>query len=316
MLTSVDPRSSTTSFTYNFAGRLSTVTRPDSTTEQYTALQFVSLCDTSQCTQRGTPGTAVLSAQAVADYTDPRSNVWNYFMDWNGFGLVTQMADPLGQSAPAGHMSVYHRDSNGLAIQTTDRVDRNTVFEYDSKANVTRITWPDGNTQLFEFNSNSQMTKKTDELGKLTTFTYDGEGNLTQIKESDPDGGGPLSSPITTFTYTADGFVETILDARNNTTTFSYDSRDRNTQITHPDGNKVTFTYTSASNVETRKDERGNVMTFTFDSMNRLLTTQDELSNLTTGSYDTAGNITQITRPIPTVADRSPPPSRPSRTIP
>jgi YD repeat-containing protein len=91
ILTSVDALSNTTSFTYNFAGRVSTVTRPDSTTEQYTALQFLSLCDTSQCTQ-STPGTAVLAAQAVSDYTDPRSNVWNYFMDWNGFGLVTHLA--------------------------------------------------------------------------------------------------------------------------------------------------------------------------------------------------------------------------------
>src|SRR5262245_60946205 len=52
------------------------VTRPDSTTEQYTGLQVVSLCDTRQCTQ-ASPGTAVLAvaAEAVADYTDPRRRV-------------------------------------------------------------------------------------------------------------------------------------------------------------------------------------------------------------------------------------------------
>jgi RHS repeat-associated protein len=298
MLTSVDPMSNTTSFTYNFAGRLTTVTRPDSTTEQFNALQLQSLCDSSECTQ-SSPGTALLAAEAVADYTDPRSNAWDYRMDWNGFGLTTQMTDPLGQTEPAGHMSVYHRNSNGLVLQDTDRVSRNTAYEYDSKANVTKITWPDGTKQQFEYNSNSQITKKTDEQNRVTTWTYDGEGNLTQIKEADPDGGGSQTSPITTFTYTADGFVETITDARNNVTTFSYDSRDRNTQITHPGGDKVTFTYDNASNVATRKDERGNTTSFTYDAMDRLLTETDPLSNISTYQYDSGGNLTKITQPDP-----------------
>ncbi len=313
MATLVDPRSNTTSFTSNFAGRVTTVTRPDSTTEIFAALQLQSLCDSGQCTQ-GQPGTPLLAAEAVSDYTDPRSNAWDYRLDWLGLGSSTQITDPLGQTTPAGHITVRHRDSNGLASMVTDRLDRHSFFERDSKGNITKLTHPDLKTRLYEFNSNGQMTKATDELNRVTTFTYDSEGNLTQITQPDPDGGGSQTSPITTFTYTADGFVETEVNARGKTTTFSYDSRDRVTQVTYPDDDgdannnpKVTFTYDSASNVESRKDERGNTTSFTYDGMNRVktVTTPDRdgagglPAPVTTYTYDAAGNRTVTTRPDP-----------------
>jgi YD repeat-containing protein len=72
----VDPRSNTTAVAYNFAGRVATITRPDGSTEQFKALQLQALCDAGQCTA-GQPGAALLAAEAVADYTDPRGNAWD-----------------------------------------------------------------------------------------------------------------------------------------------------------------------------------------------------------------------------------------------
>ncbi len=72
MATLVDPRSNTTSFAFDPAGRMDTVTRPDATTESFTALQVQWLCGAGQCTV-GQPGTPLISAEAVADYTDPRA---------------------------------------------------------------------------------------------------------------------------------------------------------------------------------------------------------------------------------------------------
>ncbi|MBI3464991.1 MAG: RHS repeat protein, partial [Planctomycetes bacterium] len=305
MTTLVDPRSNTSTLTYNFAGRVTTVTRPDSTTEQFKALQLQALCDSGECTQ-ASPGVALLSAEAVSDYTDPRSNAWDHRLDWRGFGVTTQITDPLGQTNPQGHMIVYHRDSNGLVSQATDRLDRNTTFTRDSKGNPTTIKLPDGNSQQFQYNTNSEITQLTDELNHISTFTYSGNFNLTQITRPDPDGAGPLTSPITTLTYTGDGLVSAVQDARGNSTTFSYDSRDRVTQFTYPDDDadatnnpKVTLTYDSASNITERKDERGNIVTMTYDGMGRATTVKNQLGNVTTLTYDAAGNLTQISRPDP-----------------
>ncbi len=306
MNTLVDPLSNTTTFTYNFAGRMTMVTRPDSTTETFKALQLQSLCDSGECTS-GQPGAALLAAEAVSDYTDPRGNAWDTRLDWWGFGTTTQLTDPLGQTTPAGHMSVYHRDANGSLTAVTDRLSRNEALALDAKANPTKITHPDLTTRLFDFNSNSQPTKQTDELGRVTTWTYDSAGNLTQIKLPDPDGGGPLTSPITTLVYDSQGRITSVTDARSNITSLSYDTRDRVTEITNADSTRVTFTYDSASNVETRKDERGNTTSFTYDGMNRprTVTTPDRdgagglPAPVTTFTYDSAGNQTQITRPDP-----------------
>lgn len=220
--------------------------------------------------------------------------------------MTTQLTDPLGQTTPAGHTIVYHRDSNGLVSQATDRVDRDTRYTRDSKGNRTTIKWPDGNSVLFQFNSNSEVTQRTDELGRITTFNYDGSSRPVQVKQPDPDGGGPLTSPITTLTYTTDGNAESIQDARGNRTTFAYDSRDRVTQTTYPDDDgdatnnpKVTLTYDSASNVTERKDDRGNIVTMTYDDMGRTKTVKNQLGNVTTLTYDSAGNLTQVTRPDP-----------------
>jgi YD repeat-containing protein len=300
MTSLVDPRANATSVAYNFAGRVGTSTRPDGTTEQFKALQLQALCDAGQCTQ-GQPGAALLAAEAVADYTDPRGNAWDTRLDWWGFGTATQVTNPLGQANPAGHMTVVHRDANGVMSQSTDRLSRNHYFTLDAKGNPTKITNPDLTTQLFQYNSFSQPTQHTNELGKVTTLTYDAAGNLTQIAQPDPDGGGPLTSPITTFVVDTQGRVTSTTNPRGFTTAFSYDTRDRLIQTTLPDDDDnpannptVLLAYDAASNVTSRTDERGYATTFTYDAMGRPLTATDPLGHTTTTTYDAAGNVATV----------------------
>jgi len=314
MTTMKDPRNNTTTFAYNFAGRVATITRPDSTSEQFTALQLQSLCSVGQCTA-GQPGLPLLAAEAVADYTDLRANAWDYRLDWRGFGTTTQITDPLGQSEPVGHMTVMHRDTNGLESMFTDRLDRNSFFDRDAQGNITKLTHPDLKTRLYQYNSNSQVTQATDELGRVTTSTYDAAWNLTQITQPDPDGpGGPLSSPITSMTYDSQGRMTARTNARNYATNFTFDSRDRVTEIKYPDGDsdpnnnpKITLGYDAASNLTSRTDERNYTTSFTHDGVGRVLTvtTPDRdgagplPAPVTTFLFDASGNLTQVTDPDP-----------------
>jgi YD repeat-containing protein len=71
-----DPRNKTASFTYNFVGRVSAVTRQDSTTEQLTPVQMQGLAAQGTGTSSANPATSVLAVQAFAKYTDPRNSVW------------------------------------------------------------------------------------------------------------------------------------------------------------------------------------------------------------------------------------------------
>jgi RHS repeat-associated protein len=81
---------------------------------------------------------------------------------------------------------------------------------------------------------------------------YDPQGRLSTLKHGpDPD---TAETRVTTFTYkhTADaqnGYLDTILDAENRTTGFTYDDAGRVTSQTLPDGRVIGFGYDANGNV-------------------------------------------------------------------
>jgi RHS repeat-associated protein len=280
-----DARSNPTTFTYNFAGRVSTVTRPDTTTEQLTAMQMQGLVPNGSGTQ-GSPATPVLAAQALATYTDARSNTWSSNLDWLGFGRASQAQDPLAD------LTLTYRDANGLGWLVSDPLGRRTRSFFDGKANPTTVVLPDNNTQKYAYNGFSEVTQYTDPGNNLTTYSYDSNGNLTQVSNA--------LNFRTTYTYTAQGFVKTVTDPRSNTTTYAYDTRSRLTTRTDALNHLATFGYDAASNRTLSTDERGNTTTFAYDPMGRL--TQQVLPDSSPATYvyayDAAGNRTSVTDPL------------------
>jgi YD repeat-containing protein len=92
-----DPDGNTTTFSYNSAGRLQTINRPQSVTEQLTAVQMAGLA-----------GAVALAAQGQATFTDGNGHAWQTYLDWLGYGRSTQQIDPLN------NQSLGYRDSNAL----------------------------------------------------------------------------------------------------------------------------------------------------------------------------------------------------------
>jgi RHS repeat-associated protein len=282
LTTTTDPRSKVTTFAYNFADRVTTVTRADSTTELLTALQMQGLVPSGSGTL-GSPATPVLTAQAQSTYTDPRSNAWTSRSDWLGFGRATQAIDPLGDTA------VTYRDANGLGYLSSDPLGNRTRYNFDSSGNTTKLTLPDlatpgDSVQTFTYNSFAEQTTATDPTGFVTTFQYNAHGDLTTLTNA--------LSEVTTYQYTSLGFLTTMIDARGNTTRYGYDSLNRQTTTTDPLGNITTMTYDAASNVLTVKDALSNVTSYTYDAMGRMLTKQvpEASTAIYTYTYDAAGN--------------------------
>ncbi|MEX2120071.1 MAG: RHS repeat-associated core domain-containing protein [Pirellulales bacterium] len=292
------PRNHTTTFGLNFAGRVDTVTLPDTTTEQLTPLQIRGLAQSPYGTQ-GNPAIAVLAVEATASYTDPRSNVWQSRHDWLGFGLATAAADPMA------HNSVVHVTSNGLPWLVNDPLNRRTYSEFDSKANPTKVVLPDYNSESWTWNSFSQPTLYTNPRGKNTTYVYSATGsNLVTIRNA--------LNGEKTFTHTSDGLVATATNEVGETTAFSYDGRDRLVEIEFPDDDSdennnpfVTLAYDLASNMVSYTNERGFTTATTFDPMNRpLVVTLPDLdfdpnnNPKYTSTYDLYGNRTRLEDPL------------------
>jgi len=280
-----NPRSYTTTIAYNYADRVTTVTRADASTDQLSALQMQGLVPSGSGTS-GSPATPVLVAQAQATYTDPRSNAWPDRLDWLGFGTATQQIDPLGDTA------VTYRDANGLPWLTSDPLANRTRYNFDSNGNVTKITNPDDSTKQYTYNSLAEVTKYTDETSDVTTYTYNTNGDLTEVTNA--------LNQVTTYTNNSQGFRTSQTDALNHTTTFGYDSRDRETTTTDALNNVTTMTYDSASDMLTTTNARGYTTSYSYDAMGRTLT--EQLPGATTATYtytyDAAGNQTVVQDPL------------------
>ena len=277
-----DARSNVVTVAYDSAGRVGTITRPDASTQLFSAYQEQGWTNSGTS---GSPASATLLAVSVATFTDANGNAHQMAADWNGLGQIVQATDPLGNA------TTFDVSNQGLATVIIDPLNRITQDQYDATGNVTKHIYPDGTSASFTYNSDAEPLTSTDANGHITSYTYSGAGNLTGIQD-------PLNNR-TTLTYTSSGRIQTDTDANSHTTTYLYDSQDRATTVQYPDGTANLFTFNSQGNVTKVVDGRSNATTFSLDALNRETGQTDALSNVTTLTYDSGGNLTQDQEPTP-----------------
>jgi large repetitive protein len=121
--------------------------------------------------------------------------------------------------------------SQGQIDTITDALGRITDNDYNTLGRLIKITFAKGTAdegvQQFEYDAAGNQTAIVDENGNRTGFAYDALNGLTRITEADPDGSGPLTSPITTFTYDAGGNLLGTIDPLGRTSRREYDVMNR-----------------------------------------------------------------------------------------
>src|SRR4029077_16291698 len=108
-----------------------------------------------------------------------------------------------------------------------------------------------------------------DENGNRTVFDYDALNRPLHITLPDPDGAGLLQSPVTSFTYDADGRLLTETDPRGNITHYEYDARGRRTSIIDAAQGESDYTYDGNGNLLSERDSLGHVTSYRYDARNR-----------------------------------------------
>jgi len=250
-----------------------------------------------------------------------------------GDAEVTREYDANGQlvavTDPNGNTSRTEYDKRGLISKTIDALGNETSFTYDSNGNLVSTTNAKGQTTTYELNKVNQVTKVTDALNLTTTYGYDKNGRrnksinpLDGVSRSIFDNTGNALELIgpeggtTSFTYDANGnviikstvegnavqytynalnLVESLTNARAQSTTYEYDLNGRITKAVTPEG-EITYTYDSNSNVLTVTDSNGTI-TRTYDALNRVTSVTDTKSRVVSYSYDSYGNLKIITYP-------------------
>ena len=109
-----------------------------------------------------------------------------------------------------------------------------------------------------------------------TVYTRNANGQILTVTSPDPDGSGPLPSPVTTYVYNAGGLT---------------------TQVTLPTGGVRTWTYNAQNLPLTTTNELGQTTSYVWNSNRTLASTTASNGATTSYAYNARGQVTAVTLP-------------------
>lgn len=304
-------------FTYDAQNNVQTVT--DARNKQ-TTYGYDTAGNLTSVTLDGQPvaGAAYNAQGQMQTSTDGNGKTTTYSYDGNGNVASVTAPDPDAAGPIEASKTTYNYDGMGNVLTRVDPLGNcsgctaanyRTTYTYDAEGHLLTETDPLGNVTTHTYDAAGNETSVKDGNNHTTSYEYDNANHLTKVTGADPDGTGPLTAPISTYSYDNVGNRVTEVNPRENvggvtpgtyTTRYSYDASNRLASVTTPKGEKTTYTYDNNGNRDSVVDPRGNVQganandyktTYTYDAAGRLKTTTDPLGNITANNYDAVGNL-------------------------
>jgi RHS repeat-associated protein len=238
----------------------------------------------------------------LTSMTDELGHQTLYQIDPNNGNLLSlnQLVGEVGGDDDIITQFTY--TNNGLVDLITDPLGRITDSDYDANGRLISIIYAKGTTdeaqRQFEYDLAGNQRAIIDENGNRTTFEYDALNRLLKTIEADPDGAGPLTSPITTYSYDAVGNLISTTDAVGNVNQNSYDKLNRLIQNIDALNQKTSYSYDSLGNLLSVVDPLGNKTENIYDARNRLIETVDPDNGITKFTYDLSNNLTSVIDPV------------------
>ncbi len=271
---------STTTYGYDQAGNLVTITDPEGNETTFTY-----------------DGNGNLLSE-----TDGEGNTTTYRYDLNNRLTQTTFADGTGETYiydsegrmtgfadGRNYLTTYRYDQNGNLILITDPLGNATEVTFDALNHMERIKDANGNTTTYGYDGLGNVTSETDVSGNSISYTYDPNGNLTSLTDKNGN--------ETTYDYDSFNRLIKETDALGNSTSYGYDVMGNLTSQTDAKGVTTTYTYDLYGNLLTETNGKGHKTEYTYSTGNRLTVVKDACGGSTTLSYDKNGNVTEITDP-------------------
>ncbi len=216
-------------------------------------------------TQTLTGGMHVITASYSGDATNSASASTATSIQISADGSV---------QPPTALQWTYQYDAQGNPTQVTNANTATTQQVYDSLSRSTKITLPVPATGQaapvigLTYDLQDQPAKVTDPRTLTTTYTVDGLGSTTALTTPDT---GALAR-----TYYDNGLLQTAVDARGRTSTFTYDALDRLSSVSYSDGGTgIVMGYDAGTygkgNLTSISDESGST-SFVYDGLGRVVT--------------------------------------------
>ncbi|MFO1079346.1 MAG: RHS repeat-associated core domain-containing protein [Reyranellaceae bacterium] len=245
----------------------------------------------------------------VVAATDPKGNLATATYDLARRVVSTQA--PAASQGGAGVTTTSVYDANGQVVLSRQSLPgtalRTTINAWTPSGKLASTTDANGNVTRHTYDLLDRRIATTDAMGRVTQFTWDAIGRPSRTFNTAIQAG-----PLLTLTYTPDGKLASLLDARANPadsgtfTRFTYDGFDRPAAIVYPTGGgSESFTWDAVDNRLTRVTRAGATFRFAYDALNRLVSKTAAAAQVACGSapavpptvnysYDLAGRLTNV----------------------
>ena len=280
-----------TSYTYDSAGQLTKLTRPDGS---YLAFTYD-------------------PAHRLTGVADALGNRVAYTLNTSS-DLIKEQVFSVSTTQVFTHSFTY--DAVNRLAKSIGALKQTTTYSYDANSNLTQILDPLADVTKQAFDALNRLSTSTDAKGGIVAFGYDPQNRVTQVTDprglATSHGYNGLDEPTSTIspdsggvakTYDAAGNVLTSTDARGKTTKYSYDALNRIAKTAFADGSAATYGYDQGVNgighLTSMTDTTGTTAwAYEIHGLVTAKTQTNGAVKLTTlSTYDAFGRLTGLTYP-------------------
>ncbi len=203
---------------------------------------------------------------------------------FNSAGYVIAMIGKMGQT------STIERDINtnwGLSTSGPCGCPE-IITQTDGRGNLLAATDQFGQTSRWEYEPRfNRMTRATDKLGRVTSFSYDARGNTVSVINA--------KNETATFGYDSFGQLTSVSGPASHTTSIEYDAAGNMTAVVDALNNRSTYEYDGLGRLTVASDPLGRRESYEYDALDRIIKVTDGAGGITNFTYDANGNLTSVT---------------------
>ena len=206
-----------------------------------------------------------------------------------------------------GAQTLYDWDDRGLLTRVTDPTGVSTTFEYDVYGDLVLVTNGAGNTTTLIRDDHGRVIGVIDPLGRRGTATYNSSGALASIENADgarwtfayPEVAvESLPALVRNSTNTSGGcgnLPTSVTDPYGATIRFTYNAGGEIASVTNPLGHTTEGTFDTWGNLVGLTTASGAVWNYVYDGLSQLVEATDPSGAVTRYSYDLNGELSSVT---------------------
>ena len=206
-----------------------------------------------------------------------------------------------------GAQTLYDWDDRGLLTRVTDPTGVSTTFEYDVYGDLVLVTNGAGNTTTLIRDDHGRVIGVIDPLGRRGTATYNSSGALASIENADgarwtfayPEVAvESLPALVRNSTNTSGGcgnLPTSVTDPYSATIRFTYNAGGEIASVTNPLGHTTEGTFDTWGNLIGLTTASGAVWNYVYDGLSQLVEATDPSGAATRYSYDLNGELSSAT---------------------